>query len=397
MSPAQRVSLGKLLELERRPVVVEPDQEYHEIGVYCFGRGIFHKEPRTGLEVGSKKLFRIREDDLIFQVTFAWEGAVALAGADDDGLYGSTRFPTFRVDESRAVPAYLLHYFKTHDGRQQLVAISPGSAGRNRVLSLKRIPEVVVPLPLLAEQRRIVARIDDLAAKIAEAHRLREKTTEETGALRASLITHSVGGTPVEDRLASWLRAKPRNGWSCRCDNAEDGVAILRLSGVTGFEYRSTEFKRTSAATDPGAHYWLRKGDLLITRSNTPQLVGHAAIYDGEPRPCIYPDLMMRLDVDEDRADKRFVWYWLQGSMAREFIMRSAKGTSPSMKKISQKVVMSIPCPGGLALQEQRRIVTQLDATVTRLKRVVQLHADTAAELDALLPSILDKAFKGEL
>lgn len=76
---------------------------------------------------------------------------------------------------------------------------------------------------------------------------------------------------------------------------------------MTGFEYRPSEFKRTSEPTDPDAHYWLQSGDLLMTRSNTERLVGHAAIYTGEPSPCIYPDLVMRLPVDRDVADTRFV------------------------------------------------------------------------------------------
>ena len=177
------VSLGELLRLERRRVQVEPEKLYQEIGIYCFGRGIFHKTPRTGFEVGEKDLFLMKQGDFILQVTFAWEGAIAIVSAAEDGMYGSTRYPTFRVDESRCVPQFLLNYFKTEQGRQQLVKICPGSAGRNRVLSIKRIPEVLVPLPPLAEQRRVVARIEALAAQIHEANTLRHQAAEEAEAL----------------------------------------------------------------------------------------------------------------------------------------------------------------------------------------------------------------------
>jgi hypothetical protein len=57
MKPWPKVSLGELLRLERRPVKVEPEKLYQEIGIYCFGRGIFHKTPCTGFEVGNKDLF----------------------------------------------------------------------------------------------------------------------------------------------------------------------------------------------------------------------------------------------------------------------------------------------------------------------------------------------------
>ena len=105
------VSLGELLRLERRRVNVEPEKLYQEIGIYCFGRGIFHKTPRTGFEVGEKDLFLMKQGDFILQVTFAWEGAIAIVSAAEDGMYGSTRYPTFQVDESRCVPQFLLNYF----------------------------------------------------------------------------------------------------------------------------------------------------------------------------------------------------------------------------------------------------------------------------------------------
>src|SRR5439155_19247741 len=197
-----KVSFGELLSLERRPVKVEPENRYQEIGIYCFGRGIFHKTPRTGFEVGDKNLFLVKEGDFILQITFAWEGAVAIVSAAEDGMYGSTRYPTFRVDESRCVPQFLLNYFKTEEGLQQLVKICPGSAGRNRVLSIKRIPEVLVPLPPLTEQRRLVARIEELTAKINEARTLRRQAVEEADALCRSILTadKETKLTPMRDR-----------------------------------------------------------------------------------------------------------------------------------------------------------------------------------------------------
>ena len=97
MSKWPTVSLAELLHLERRKVKIQPDQLYQEIGIYCFGRGIFHKTPRTGIEVGDKELFLMKEGDFILQVTFAWEGAIAIVSSAEDGMYGSTRYPTFRV------------------------------------------------------------------------------------------------------------------------------------------------------------------------------------------------------------------------------------------------------------------------------------------------------------
>jgi type I restriction enzyme S subunit len=106
---------------------------------------------------------------------------------------------------------------------------------------------------------------------------------------------------------------------------------------------------------------------------------------------------MMRLIVDSAKAITQFVWYWLQTPVVREFIERNAKGTSPTMKKIAQGTVMAIPFPTNVSTDEQLRIVAYLDDLQTKVDSLKTLQAQSAAELDALLPSILDKAFKGEL
>jgi type I restriction enzyme S subunit len=285
--------------------------------------------------------------------------------------------------------------FRSNFFQELLLEYFPG--GIKTELKAKRLLSISAPLPLLPEQQRIVARIEELAGQINEARHLRKRTIEEAEFYFRSAISDIFARLPAKAPLSVVLSDKPRNGWSAKCDNSESGVPVLTLSAVTGFQYNHTAFKRTSEFIYPTAHYWLNPGDLLITRSNTPELVGHVAIYDGNPTPCIYPDLMMKLNINKQSANPRFVWFWLQSGPVREYIRDHAKGTSPTMKKISQGVVMAIPFPDEISLSEQRCIVAELDtlqATVNKLKR---LQTDTASELDALLPSILDKAFKGEL
>jgi type I restriction enzyme S subunit len=186
---------------------------------------------------------------------------------------------------------------------------------------------LTIPLPTLSEQRRIVERLETLSGRVEEAKTLRKRSERDARLLIKAVLGSLVPADKDLGRLGDFLLDSPRNGWSAKCDNADDGVAVLTLGAVTGYRYDPRSHKRTSLATNPTAHYWLRAGDLLVTRSNTPELVGHAAIYDGRPHPCIYPDLMMRVTVDESRADMRFVWYWLQSPVVRRHIEVKAKGT----------------------------------------------------------------------
>lgn len=172
-------------------MTVRLDEQYREIGVYCFGKGIFHKPSRTGAEVGGKDLYKIRSGDFILQITFAWEGAVALAEEEDDGLYASVRYLTFRVKDTVCTPRYLLTYMKTPEAIDQLARISPGSAGRNRVLSVKRLNEVLIPVVPLEAQKWLT---DSLQAEVDGLKALQAETAAELDAFLPSILDRAFKG-----------------------------------------------------------------------------------------------------------------------------------------------------------------------------------------------------------
>ncbi len=127
----QRVRVGEVLRLERRPVQVDPYEEYVEVGVRSFGRGIFHKEPIEGSSLGNKRVFRVEPDDLVISNVFAWEGAIAVASEDERGRIGSHRFMTFVPADDRIDIRWASWFFRSEPGLELIRGASPGSAGRN--------------------------------------------------------------------------------------------------------------------------------------------------------------------------------------------------------------------------------------------------------------------------
>ncbi|OLD93033.1 MAG: hypothetical protein AUI36_46980 [Cyanobacteria bacterium 13_1_40CM_2_61_4] len=350
------------------------------------------------MQIAKKSHFVIKSGDVIYNKLFAWKGSFGIAPPELDGMFVSDKFPTYELDRQKVYENWLRWYFRCPALWEEARTMSTGSAALSKLtLNPPKLLLLTMPLPPLDEQRRIVVRIEAVAARVEEARGLRRQAQKERRALISGCLGRMALGIRVDGHLGNVLQEKPRNGWSVRCDGSENGIPVLSLGAVTGFQYRATEFKRTSESTSQDADYWLQPGDLLVTRSNTPELVGHAAIYNGSPYPCIYPDLMMRLVVDENRADKHFVHRWLMIPSVRDYVLNESKGTSPTMKKISQGVVMNIPFPSSLSLPEQRRIVAYLNNLEAKVETLKRLQAETAAELDALLPSILDRAFKGEL
>src|SRR5439155_26531018 len=114
---------------------------------------------------------------------FAWEGAVAVAGPEEAGMIGSHRFVTYTVNPKKSTAQFLRLFFTTKPGLEILMKASPGSAGRNKTLGLDRFIAQSIPLPPLAEQRRVVARIEELGAQIHEARTLRLQAADEAAAL----------------------------------------------------------------------------------------------------------------------------------------------------------------------------------------------------------------------
>lgn len=388
----------EFLHRVERKITLDDDMEYDSVGVRWYGMGTFVRERSSGIDIARKQQWLIKAGDVVYNKLFAWKGSFAIADSAVNNCIVSDKFPTYEADTEIIDPTFLGYYFRMPKLAAQAQGLSKGAAAISKLtLNPPQFWDLTIPIAPLEEQRRIVARIEEIVAKIAKAENLGRETADEVATVMTLAISRAFEGIPVDGLLSDVLMEKPRNGWSARCDNAETGVPVLSLSAITGFKYRETEYKRTSQPTTLEAHYWLREGDLLITRSNTPELVGHAAIYNGSPGPCIYPDLMMRLVLDEHHVDKRFVHYWLRSGRVRDYIGRNAKGTSSSMKKISQEIVMNIPFPSSLSISEQLPIVAGLDTVEEKVDTLRQLQAATSAGLDALLPSILDKAFKGEL
>ncbi len=357
------------------------------------------KDGKIQLRADSKtktKMILIRPGDFVLSGINAAKGAVAVYGEENtEPIAATIHYGAYIPKKDKVDVGFLWWLLRSNTFRELLDHHLPG--GIKTELKANRLLPIPVPLPPLSEQRRIVGRLEHLASKLEEARGANTQAQAQTNALLQARVSKAVQDVELSGTLNDVLLEKPRNGWSAKCDNIESGIPVLTLSAVTGFHYNGKEHKRTSLPTNPNAHYWLEEGDLLITRSNSPELVGHVALYDGYPSRCIYPDLMMRLKIDSKKVSRRFVLWLMQSDPIRDYIRENAKGTSPSMKKINQQTVMSIPFPSELSLDEQNQIARSLDNLQLKVDSLKQLQAQTRGELDALLPSVLDKAFRGEL
>jgi len=139
--------LAEVAPIVRRPVEIDLDGEYPELGVRSFGKGVFHKPVLAGVDVGTKKLYYIRPGDLVFSNVFAWEGAIAVVRPPNAGRVGSHRFITCVPESGVATADFLCFCLLTQEGMEKVREASPGGAGRNRTLGLKKLAQITVPVP----------------------------------------------------------------------------------------------------------------------------------------------------------------------------------------------------------------------------------------------------------
>ncbi len=136
--------MAELAPFVRRPVDIEADQEFTGIGVRSYDNGIFHRRTMSGSEFSGQKVFWIKDGDLVFSNLMAWEKAMAVAAAHDDGTVGNHRMLTCEVEPDLTTPGLLMAYFRTFEGFSRVVGHSPGTIARNKTLSSRKLPTIEV-------------------------------------------------------------------------------------------------------------------------------------------------------------------------------------------------------------------------------------------------------------
>jgi type I restriction enzyme S subunit len=313
-----------------------------------------------------------------------------------DGALVTNDFPLFFVDEKRVVPAYLGWLCRTREFVDLCLRASEGTTNRVRLKEDKFLA-LEIPLPPLSEQRRIVARIDELAAHVQEARALRQQATEEAEAFFFSQIGNVFAtlSEKYEPRnfgsLAPHVTSGPRN-WAKHYDN--DGLRFYRAQdiGPAGKVLDDSKVFIVPPEGEQGRTAMVKHGDLMIVITGA--TVGRVNIFRQGLEPGFVSQHVAICRLPQNKFDPEFALWGLRGPTGQAQLLGQRYGQGKPGLNLTNIRSLSLPVP---PLPEQRRVVNELDALQAQVDALKRLHAETAAELDALMPSILDRAFKGEL
>lgn len=383
------VPLSKVVLPVQRPEIPSLGKTYRLVGVKLWGEGAYERESIDGSQTQYKTLSRVETDDIIINKIWARNGSVAVISSSLAGCYGSNEFPTFATIQESLEPSWFHWLTKTRFFWNQCDEKSRGTSGQNRIRPEKFL-EILIPLPPLEEQRRIVARIEELAAKVEEARGLRSETIKEANALliseRAKVFEKAAKQKTARfSDLADLERGKfshrPRNDPRFFGGN-HPWIQIGEIE-ASGKYIRHW----TQTLNDEGLaiSHKFPKGTLLISIAAT---IGAVGILDFD---CCIPDSVVAI-IPKPEIYNEYIYHYLC------YLRTNLEKIAPqnAQKNINLRILEPLPIPA-LSLSAQRYIVTYLDTLQDRVEKLKKLQSETEAELNALLPSILDKAFRSEL
>ena len=183
--------INECLFFTPRPIL-KPTENYLALGLRSHGKGIFHKNDFDPASIAMETMYEVKENDLIINITFAWEHAVAIVNKKDEGGLVSHRFPTYTFNCKNAIPEYFRHFILQKRFKFLLELISPGGAGRNRVMSKTDFLKLEIKIPDVEEQKAI-ANILDKATEELNQYQLKLQTLQlQKKGLMQQLLTGKV-------------------------------------------------------------------------------------------------------------------------------------------------------------------------------------------------------------
>lgn len=267
--PWKTDSVDSFVKRHNKPVVVESNCMYRQIGVRSHGKGIFHKEPVTGKSLGEKRVFWVHPKAFVVNIVFSWEQAVALTSDAEEGFVASHRFPMFVPVDKKTDLNFLLLFFLRKRGKYLLGLASPGGAGRNKTLGQNEFAKLDVTFPPLVEQQKITAFVGAVDEKLEALRRKLELLQAYKRGMMQKIFSQELRFNNDDDsNLTNWEKVKfgdvftrvnRRNVSSCN--------NVLTISAQQGLVSQQNFFNKSIASKNLAGYFLLKKGDFAYNKS----------------------------------------------------------------------------------------------------------------------------------
>lgn len=354
--------------------------------------------------------FMLKDGDFLMSLT-GNVGRVAIIDASFLPAALNQRVACLRIKSEDSVrKEYIFYFCLQKQFVSDCIKSAKGSAQLN--MSTEWLKEYPIPLPPLAEQQRIVDRIESLFAKLDEAKEKAQAVVDSFETRKATILykaftgeltakwreEHNISKTTWgEKKWGDFLQSiEAGKNWSAEGRPPEGTeFGVVKVSAVTWGEFDELESKTCVVAEQWNSKTQIHKGDFLFSRANTLQLVGNCVIVRNISKRLMLSDKILRFKFDEI-AHPRFVLYFTRSRIYREQVEQLASGNQDGMRNISQKnlKLVSFPIP---TVVEQIEIISILDRAFAKEQQSKEAAEAVLDQIDLMKKSILARAFRGEL
>lgn len=401
------------LDLMNRPV-----RESDEV-ITCFrdGEVVLRSERRTdGFTMSDKEIGYqgINKGDIVIHGMDGFAGAMGISKSTGKGS------PVLVVCNPKGddVARYIVYYLRCLAMTDVFLALATGIRERSCDLRWKKIAELPFLRPTTAEQKKIADYLDKECGYIDEMVALQELMIEELKSYKQSVITETVTRglnpkAPMHKSDIDWIGDIPQewtvsklkyiirfieSGVSVNAGNVSaniNEVGVLKTSSVSKYIFDVKENKTVNAEELDRVSCPVRRNTIIVSRMNTPELVGACGYVDKDYDNIYLPDRLWQVHFN-DYICVKFVWYVLRSSYIRNYYSSLSVGSSSSMQNISQSQFSNALIALPSSIKEQQEICSLLDKKCSEIESLITIKQAKIEELKKYKKSIIYEYVTGK-
>ena len=266
------------------------------------------------------------------------------------------------------------------------------------------------PIPPLAEQHRIVAKIEVLFSSLDKGIESLKTAQAQLKTYRQAVLKWAFEGKLTNENVkdgklpegwkwvdfGSLFKGTPQNGLYKPSSEYGSGTPILRIDGFyNGQIVTDYDFKRVRLSSDEISKYLLSPDDIVVNRVNSMSYLGKCGLVKTLKEKTVFESNVMKIQLDFQIAVPRFATYYLSSLKGIKELTKNAK-QAVNQASINQTDVANaqIPLP---PLPEQALIVAEIEKRLSVCDKLEESITQSLSQAEALRQSILKKAFEGKL
>lgn len=380
-----------------------PDERFELYSVPNFPTG--QPEFQNGSAIGSTKQ-RVEPNDILVckinpRINRVWK----VAPKTRHTQIGSSEWIVFRSPLLCA--DFFKYYFRSPEFRQQLCEDVTGVGGSLTRAQPRKVAQFLLPVPPLAEQLRIADKLDALFAEINAARERLEQVPELLKAFREAVLEAAMSGELTRDwrggKDAEWEEttlgeiADVVSGVTkdSRNQSLEDKeFPYLRVANVQRGYFDLNEVKTIRIPAEKAKNILLELGDILFNEGGDADKLGRGWVWEGQIENCSFQNHVFRARLRDPDNQPRYVSWW-GNSRGSSYFLENAKQTV-NLASINRSKLLNLPIDLPKA-DEQQEIVARIEALFLMADDLQERYDNAISSLNELEPTLLERAFKGEL